>query len=102
MSEPRSSPIDAREVSRIAALARLDVSEEDARSLGADLARIVEHVRRLEELDLSAIPPTTHAVAAAPASRDDEPGDGLAPGEALLGAPSVEAGHFVVPRILPT
>ena len=102
MSERPASPIDVREVRRIAALAHLDVSDDEARALGADLARIVEHFRRLETLDLSGTPPTTHVVPASPATRADVPRDGLDADAALDGAPAVEAGHFVVPRVLPT
>ena len=101
MSDRPSSPIDAREVRRIAALAHLDVNDDDALALGADLARIVDHVRRLETLDLSGVPPTTHAVHAAAATREDVPRPGLDPAAALEGAPAVEGGHFVVPRVLP-
>jgi aspartyl-tRNA(Asn)/glutamyl-tRNA(Gln) amidotransferase subunit C len=102
LSDDPVPAIDAREVRRIADLAHLDVSDDDARSLGADLARIVDHVRRLEALDLSRIPPTSHVVAPSPALRDDEPREGLSARAALDGAPRVEAGHFVVPRVLPT
>lgn len=102
MSDRPSSPIDASEVRRIAALAHLDVTEADVAALGADLARIVDHVRRLETLDLSGVPPTTHVVAAAPAGREDAPRESLRPEDALDGAPVVESGHFVVPRVLPT
>ena len=102
MSDTPAPSIDAREVRRIADLAQLDVSDDDARALGADLARIVGYVRRLESLDLSSTPPTSHAVTPAPAVREDEPREGLSADAALEGAPRVEAGHFVVPRVLPT
>lgn len=102
MSDTKAPAIDAREVRRIADLARLDVSDDDALSLGRDLARIVEHVRSLAALDLSATPPMSHAVPPSAASREDEPRDGLSVEAALDGAPEVESGHFVVPRVLPS
>jgi aspartyl-tRNA(Asn)/glutamyl-tRNA(Gln) amidotransferase subunit C len=102
LSDSPAPAIDAREVRRIAELAQLDVSDDDARALGADLARIVDHVRRIETLDLSGIPPTSHVVPPSPAPREDEPRPGLSAEDALDGAPKVESGHFVVPRVLPS
>ncbi len=90
------------EVRRIAALARLRLSPEEERTFAVQLSKILDHVAQLEELDVSAVEPMTHALAAgeAPARRPDAPQPSLAPEEALANAPAREGTFFKVPRII--
>ena len=90
------------EVRRIAGLARLRLTAEEERTFAEQLSAILEHVRLLEELDVSGVEPMTHALAAgeAPALREDLHRPGLSPSEALGGAPAREDSCFKVPRII--
>jgi aspartyl-tRNA(Asn)/glutamyl-tRNA(Gln) amidotransferase subunit C len=90
------------EVRRIAALARLRLSAEEERTFAVQLSAILEHVRQLEELDVSAVEPMTHALAAeeAPRLRADAVEPSLPPDEALAAAPAREGTCFKVPRII--
>jgi aspartyl-tRNA(Asn)/glutamyl-tRNA(Gln) amidotransferase subunit C len=90
------------EVRRIAALARLRLSAEEERTFAVQLSAILDHVRQLEELDVSGVEPMTHALAAgeAPAARPDETQRSLSPDEALAAAPAREGTCFKVPRII--
>jgi aspartyl-tRNA(Asn)/glutamyl-tRNA(Gln) amidotransferase subunit C len=90
------------EVRRIAALARLRLSAEEERTFAVQLSAILDHVRQLEELDVSGVEPMTHALAAgdAPAPRPDETQPSLSPDEALAAAPAREGTCFKVPRII--
>ena len=90
------------EVRRVAALARLKLSEEEERLFAGQLSAILEHVRELEALDVSGVPPMTHALAEgeAVALRPDVPEAGLTPEEALANAPAREGTCFKVPRII--
>jgi aspartyl-tRNA(Asn)/glutamyl-tRNA(Gln) amidotransferase subunit C len=90
------------EVRRIAALARLELSAEEERTLGEQLSAILSYVAQLEELDVSAVEPMTHALAAgeAPPLRDDDVEPSLAPERALANAPEREGTCFKVPRII--
>jgi len=45
------------EVRRVAALARLKLSEDEERLFAGQLSAILEHVRELESLDLTGVPP---------------------------------------------
>jgi aspartyl-tRNA(Asn)/glutamyl-tRNA(Gln) amidotransferase subunit C len=90
------------EVRRIAALARLRLTAEEERTFAVQLSAILEHVRQLEELDVSGVEPMTHALAAgeSPALRADAVEPSLSPHEALAAAPAREGTCFKVPRII--
>jgi aspartyl-tRNA(Asn)/glutamyl-tRNA(Gln) amidotransferase subunit C len=90
------------EVRRIAALARLRLSADEERTFAVQLSAILDHVRQLEELDVSGVEPMTHALAAgeAPEPRPDAVEAGLSPEEALASAPAREGTCFKVPRII--
>ena len=87
------------EVEHIARLARLRFDEDELERFGADLSTIIDYVKTLGELDLTGVPPTSHAIALKNVFRTDEPRSGLGQDEAVANGPVVERGHFVVPRI---
>jgi aspartyl-tRNA(Asn)/glutamyl-tRNA(Gln) amidotransferase subunit C len=90
------------EVRRIAVLARLRLTPEEERVFQGQLSAILDYVKQLEELDVSAVEPMTHALAAGdrPPLRDDEVRPSLPPDEALANAPAREETCFKVPRII--
>ena len=90
------------EVRRVAALARLKLSAEEEQLFAGQLSDILEHVRALETLDVTGVPPMTHALAEgeAVALRPDTLVPGLTPEEALANAPAREGTCFKVPRII--
>lgn len=94
--------LSLEEVRRIAALARLRLSAEEEETFAVQLSAILAHVEQLRELDVSAVEPMTHALAAgeAPALREDQTRESLPPGEALANAPAREGTCFKVPRII--
>ncbi len=94
--------LSLEEVRRIAGLARLRLSAEEERTFAVQLSAILDHVRQLEELDVSGVEPMTHALAAgeAPVLRPDAVEPGLTPEEALAGAPARVDTCFKVPRII--
>lgn len=90
------------EVRRVAALARLRLSAEEERLFAGQLSAILDHVKELEALDLTGVPPMTHALAEGEAVtlRPDQPSPGLTTAEALANAPAREGTCFKVPRII--
>jgi aspartyl-tRNA(Asn)/glutamyl-tRNA(Gln) amidotransferase subunit C len=94
--------LSLEEVRRIAALARLRLSADEERTFAVQLSAILDHVRQLEELDVSGVEPMTHALAAgeSPELRADVVEPSLAPDEALAAAPAREGTCFKVPRII--
>ena len=94
--------LSLEEVRRIAGLARLRLSADEERTFAVQLSAILDHVRQLEELDVSGVEPMTHALAAgeSPALRTDAVEASLPPDEALAAAPAREGTCFKVPRII--
>ncbi len=79
------------DVRRIAVLARLKLSPEEEQVFQGQLSAILDYVRQLEELDVSAVEPMTHALGGEPAPlREDRVVPGLPPERALAAAPARE------------
>ncbi len=89
------------EVRRIAGLARLELAPEEEERMAQQLSAILDYVRQLEALDVSAVEPMTHALAeGAVPFREDEVAESLAPDTALGNAPARAGTCFKVPRII--
>jgi aspartyl-tRNA(Asn)/glutamyl-tRNA(Gln) amidotransferase subunit C len=95
-------PLTLDEVRRVAALARLKLSADEEQLFAGQLSAILDQVRELETLDVTGVPPMTHALAEgeAVALRPDTLVPGLSPEEALGNAPAREGTCFKVPRII--
>jgi aspartyl-tRNA(Asn)/glutamyl-tRNA(Gln) amidotransferase subunit C len=92
--------IDRAAVDHVARLARLDLSEDERERMRVELSKILEHAGKIQELDLDAVEPTSHAIPIRNVMRSDEVRPSLSQQEALSGAPEVSDGRFKVPRIL--
>jgi aspartyl-tRNA(Asn)/glutamyl-tRNA(Gln) amidotransferase subunit C len=88
------------EVRRIAALARLELSPEEEGRFAEQLSAILTYVEQLSALDVSDVPPMTHALAEDALLREDEALPSLPPEEALANAPARDGTFFLVPRII--
>jgi aspartyl-tRNA(Asn)/glutamyl-tRNA(Gln) amidotransferase subunit C len=65
--------ISREEVLHVAALAQLELSEEEIARLTIELNDILAAVGKVSELDLSDVPPTSHPLAVVNVFRPDEP-----------------------------
>ena len=88
------------ELARIARLARLSLSAEDARAMADDLETILGYVDVLQALDTRSVPPTSHVVPLATPFRPDEPRPSLAPEVAVANAPEAVGSAFAVPAVI--
>jgi aspartyl-tRNA(Asn)/glutamyl-tRNA(Gln) amidotransferase subunit C len=88
--------IDDATVRHVARLARLRLEPEEEARMRDELSGILEHVDRIQALDLGDVPPTTHVIALQNVLRTDEPRPGLTQAEALREAPEVVEGMFAV------
>jgi aspartyl-tRNA(Asn)/glutamyl-tRNA(Gln) amidotransferase subunit C len=88
------------EVTHIAELARLQLSEEELGRYAEQLSAILEYAARLQAIDTSGISPTDRVISAENVLRKDESHPGLSQGELLENAPETEKGQFKVPPIL--
>jgi aspartyl-tRNA(Asn)/glutamyl-tRNA(Gln) amidotransferase subunit C len=90
-------PIDREQLLHVAHLARLELREEEAERLEAQLNDILAAVSKVSELDLSDVPPTSHPLDIVNTWAADEPRDCLPLEEALRNAPEREGPYFKVP-----
>jgi aspartyl-tRNA(Asn)/glutamyl-tRNA(Gln) amidotransferase subunit C len=100
MSDAGSPPIRREEALTIARLAHLDLSAEELERLTGELVRILTYVRQLEELDVSAVPPTAHVQIERLPLRADEEAPSLPRAAALREAPKVQDDGFAVPAFV--
>ena len=91
--------ISRDQVLHVAALARLDLSDEEVERLTAELGAILDAVSKVSELDLDDVEPTSHPLDVVNVWREDEPRPSLALEDALANAPDPEDGHFRVPAV---
>jgi aspartyl-tRNA(Asn)/glutamyl-tRNA(Gln) amidotransferase subunit C len=89
--------IDRKQVLHVAALARLELSEEEVERMASELSHVLDHIETISELDLDDVEPTSHVVEVENALRADEPRPSLPREKALEQAPQVAQGGFVVP-----
>lgn len=87
------------EVARLAALARIDLSEDELARLAPQLEVILDAVAKVTDVP-DYVPPMSHALPLTNVFRADEVRPSLPVESVLAGAPSVEDDRFRVPRIL--
>jgi aspartyl-tRNA(Asn)/glutamyl-tRNA(Gln) amidotransferase subunit C len=88
------------DVKYVAQLARIALTPDEETKLGAQLGRILGHIEKLRELDVTGIEPTAHAVPLVNISRADVTTPSLSQAEALRNAPRQANGLFIVPKIV--
>lgn len=93
-------PLTREEVSKIALLARLELSEEEAATFTEQLDHILDYFHKLESLDTSSVDPTAHVVDIEDAYRDDVVTNPPAGDELRANAPSADGTSFRVPKII--
>lgn len=89
--------IDREQVLHVARLARLELSEDEVDRMSSELSGILDHIEKIESLDLDGVPPTSHVVPMTNALRADEPRPSLERELALASAPAVRDDGFEVP-----
>jgi aspartyl-tRNA(Asn)/glutamyl-tRNA(Gln) amidotransferase subunit C len=96
-----SDALTRADVERIAALASLELTEEEADTFTRQLAEILAYARQVQQLDTTGVAPTAHVLAGA-FDRSDDPAPSLDREQALAAAPDAagDAGLFRVPRVI--
>jgi len=92
--------LSLEQVRQVAALARLDLSEGEQLRLTDQLNGILLQFSRLQELDTSGIPPTSHSLSLKNVLRPDIVTSSLAREDATANAPEKRDGNFIVPQIV--
>lgn len=92
--------ITRADVSHVARLARLDLTEAELDQFTEQLGDVLEHAAGVAALDTTGVEPTAHPLPLVNVLRPDEPRPGLDRAEVLAMAPAAEDNRFRVPRIL--
>jgi len=92
--------ITPKEISHVANLARLHMSQDEMEAMARQLDEILTYVAKLNELDTEDITPTTHAISIVNAFREDEVKSSLSRDKALANGPRQDGESFVVPRVI--
>ncbi len=92
--------ITVEEVEHVARLARLELTTEEKQRMRAQLDSILSYIDKLNELDTSAVEPTSHVLPMTNVFREDEVTPSLAQEAVLANAPDRHDLFFRVPRIL--
>src|SRR5579883_1444419 len=93
--------ITEQDITKLAALAQLELTDEELHALAPQIASILSYVEQLNELDTVAVEPAigglTEAGERTFVSRADEPRPSLGQQTALEEAPDPSHGYFRVP-----
>lgn len=92
--------VDEATVRRIARLARIRISDAEAKGLEAELSGILDWVKQLDEVDTTSVEPMTRIVAQALKMRDDVVADGDIAADVTGNAPVTEDNFYVVPKVV--
>jgi aspartyl-tRNA(Asn)/glutamyl-tRNA(Gln) amidotransferase subunit C len=88
------------DVAHVARLARLELTDDELGTFTDQLAKVLDHARDVEALDVADVPPTSHPYPLQNVLRPDVPTPTLDRDAALAAAPVVEDGRFRVPPVL--
>jgi aspartyl-tRNA(Asn)/glutamyl-tRNA(Gln) amidotransferase subunit C len=88
------------DIKYVAHLARIALTPDEEAQLGAQLGHILGYIEKLNELDVSNVEPTAHAMVLVNVTRPDATRPSLTNEEALRNAPSKANGLFLVPKIV--
>jgi aspartyl-tRNA(Asn)/glutamyl-tRNA(Gln) amidotransferase subunit C len=92
--------VDAETVQRIARLARIKITGDEAKALEKELSAIFAWIEQLEEVDTSRVEPMTRVMPMLLKKRSDVVTEGDAADAILANAPSREGHFFVVPKVV--
>jgi len=92
--------VDTATVKRVAKLARIRVSDEEAAHLEGELNAILGFVEQLSEVDIEGVEPMTSVTEMAMKKRWDSVTDGGKAADITANAPNSEDNFFLVPKVV--
>ena len=91
--------ISKSEVYKIAVLSRIAIDDTKAEQYSKDLSKILQHIEKLQQVDVSNVEPMTHALGLNNVYRQDEVKESMPIKEVLKNASDVNGQFFRVPLI---
>lgn len=99
MSEKKDFSV--KTIEHISKLALIDLDDGEKEELAEQLKDIINHFKKLEDLDIENVEPTRHPIKGLRnVFREDKVGKSLSNEEALKNAEHTKDGYFKAPRIL--
>lgn len=92
--------IDEQQLDQIESLARLQLTDEEKERLRDQLSQILDHVEKLNELDLENVEPMTHPLELTNVLREDDTDEPLDVEDVLQNAPEKTGQFFKVPQVI--
>ena len=92
--------VDVDTVTRVARLARIAVTAEDAQRMMGELNTILGFVEQLGEVDVSGVEPMTSVIPTSMRLRKDAVTDGNKAADIVANAPATEENFFMVPKVI--
>jgi aspartyl-tRNA(Asn)/glutamyl-tRNA(Gln) amidotransferase subunit C len=92
--------VDIATVKRVARLARIAVSEEDASRMAGELNTILGFVEQLNEVDVTGVEPMTSVIPMEMKKRQDSVTDGNKAADIVANAPATDENFFLVPKVV--
>ena len=91
---------EGMDVADVAKLACIDLTDEETTLFQGQLDQVLKYVDQLNELDVSDVDPTAHAIPVYNVLRKDEVGQSIDHAAVMANAPSSAEGHIRVPKII--
>ena len=92
--------VDIATVKKIASLARIAITEEEAARIAPELDNIMGWIEQLGEVNVTGVEPMTAVIPNHLRLRDDVVTDGNVRDAVLSNAPQAEHGFFAVPKVI--
>jgi len=92
--------IDREQVTKVAYLSRLELTEAEIEEFTGQLSAILDYVAKMNELETEGIEPLAHCLPVNNVLREDKANDSLGTEKVLENAPERDEGFFKVPKIL--
>lgn len=89
--------IEREQVLHVARLARLRLTDQEVERMSGELSSILDHIEKINELDLDDVAPTSHVIGVENVLRPDEPRPSIPRKRALEQAPDAAGDGFRVP-----
>ena len=92
--------LDTNTINKIAKLARISLSKEEANDLLKDMNSILDWVEQLNEVDTESVEPLANISSSTLPQRIDEAKDINSSDEILKNSPDKLEGYFAVPKVV--
>ena len=92
--------LDLAQIRRVAGLARIAVSEDEARATAEQLAGVLGLIAEMQAVDTAGVEPMSHALDVVQRLREDAVTETDRHAEFQAIAPAVEAGLYLVPKVI--